>query len=802
MKKEIFFRKLVSFTLFLLISLGLGIYSGIKNANDTTFQIIEAPNLKEDVKVYRDENGIASILARNFNDLFFAQGYEIARDRTWQLEFYNALINGRLSEIFGSDLLKTDKYIRSLGFDRLGEDMLYNLSSEVKSYIESYVAGINLYFENHAFSLPWEFQLLNLEPLEWKVTDVLAMQGLFSYLFSFDNAYQELFFGYLSNKIGLSNASAIMNINPSQLKDYSNSTKNFPVPQSMVTDPISDLLGVSSRDNSGGNIMVLGASKIQSKYPVMLVQPINALGEPNLWYQTNLKLSSGFSVQGFTIPGIPFVLIGHNNVISWGFNPSHLNEIDLIYLQSNNTHYYDGSDWVKFQTIAQEINVADSVDSIYNVKISEYGPVLNISGYNYAIHWSLYNLSIPNTFMDSMFQLNYASSIQQANNTLDQISSPNLNYVFADIAGNIAIKQVGVYPIRTFGNGLFPLNASVNTVDWNGYLMPNQRDFEINPSSNYYILADNNPLSTNTTVGVFDSNFRYDRMLDIVNHPIEFSGSTMFNASDVFKISYDTLDLASKSLVVNIEKMMANYTFSEAQNSPKIIYDILRNWDFRYDTESNGASVFEVFRYFLTSQVFSDELGVSTMEELRHELLPYMINLTDSGNFGNYAYDEINKEPNTSINLIVNSLEEAYGFLSSHFGSKPDNWQWGDVHQVRFNHIIGQLLPVRAGVNLGPYAVPGSDYSINSFRDKITDTSNKVLFGVDYGSSVRFTMEVSPEWNENLISFAPGVSGHVTSDYYSDEISNWLNGISYSWSYNPIDIILLGTLSAQFIRGG
>jgi penicillin amidase len=112
--------------------------------------------LKEEVEIIRDRCGVPHIYAKNEPDLFLALGYAMAQDRFWQMEFYRRLGQGRLSEVFGEDFIKADRYFRILtaaGVNR-------SVPAHVAFVLQSFTAGINAYLESSADRLPIEFRLL------------------------------------------------------------------------------------------------------------------------------------------------------------------------------------------------------------------------------------------------------------------------------------------------------------------------------------------------------------------------------------------------------------------------------------------------------------------------------------------------------------------------------------------------------------------------------------------------------------------------------------------------------------------
>src|SRR2546422_2136546 len=74
----------------------------------------EVPSLHQSVEILFDRWGVPHIYAKNSDDLYFAQGYVIAQDRLWQLEWWRRQREGRLSEVLGPSAFERDRQARLL----------------------------------------------------------------------------------------------------------------------------------------------------------------------------------------------------------------------------------------------------------------------------------------------------------------------------------------------------------------------------------------------------------------------------------------------------------------------------------------------------------------------------------------------------------------------------------------------------------------------------------------------------------------------------------------------------------------
>ena len=152
---------------------------------------IQIESLQKKVEVIRDTDGLVTIKAQNTSDAYKALGFVHAQDRLWQMDFMRRAGSGRLSEVVGEATLNIDKFMRTLGFQKLVEANYTKLSPKVQKAFEAYSTGVNEYISTHSSTLSPEFHLLNYQPEEWRPTDSLLWGRLMALQLS-DNFNREL----------------------------------------------------------------------------------------------------------------------------------------------------------------------------------------------------------------------------------------------------------------------------------------------------------------------------------------------------------------------------------------------------------------------------------------------------------------------------------------------------------------------------------------------------------------------------------------------------------------------------------
>src|SRR5712692_3806958 len=410
------------------------------------------------VTVSRDGHGVPTIDAASFEDLFFAQGYVTAQDRLWQMDVMRRFAAGEISEILGADFVKHDREQRILGLRVAARKALEVSSPQTRAHFEAYARGVNAYIESHRDRLPVEFRILRYSPRPWAPEDstLIAAQmvkDLNHYPYR-DALDREKILAKLGPEL-----TAELYVNSSWRdrpptvarpsmddKDTGDEERHgrSPVGSSVVqsTVPLHNLAASSSESDAEARIVVGSNNWVVSGAHTVTGKPLLSndmhLGHqmPNLWYEAHLH-SGNFDVAGITLPGVPYVLVGHNQRIAWGFTNVGPTVTD-VYIENFNEQgaYQTPQGWVQPEHRAEVIHVKGKPDVAIDVKITRHGPVITelIPGETrqLALRWTLYDgLHIP------FFDVNTAQNWQDFRHAFSFFDTPGKNVVDADVDGNI-----------------------------------------------------------------------------------------------------------------------------------------------------------------------------------------------------------------------------------------------------------------------------------------------------------------------------------------------------------------------------
>src|SRR5882672_882273 len=190
---------------------------------------------------------------------------------------------------------------------------------------------------------------------------------------------------------------------------------------------------------------------------------------PNLWYEAHLK-SGALDVVGVTLPGMPYVIVGHNQRIAWGFTNLGATVEDL-YIETFNANgqYLTSDGWKDAIHRRETIHVKGKPDESVDVVVTRHGPIISslLPGEKrqVALRWILYEGA-----RDPFFTVNTAQNWEQFQHAFSQLDAPGQNVVYADVDGNIGYHATGKIPIRASGDGSLPEDGSNNAHEWTGYI--------------------------------------------------------------------------------------------------------------------------------------------------------------------------------------------------------------------------------------------------------------------------------------------------------------------------------------------
>ncbi|MDT0607749.1 penicillin acylase family protein [Croceitalea rosinachiae] len=746
------------------------------------------PGLSQEATVYFDDYGIPHIYAENEADAFKAMGYVHAQDRLWQMELLRRVAKGGLSEVFGKDLVETDKLFLSLGIDEHTKETVSQLDSntEVVKLTEAYLSGINEFIKSGP--TPVEFYLTGLEKEPFTISDVYNAIGYMAFSFAMAHKTDPLLTN-IKNKLGeeyindlaiSSDTSTvwIRNHKKSKLDTLSNSlTAN--VSSALKALPIPQFIG--------SNSWVLSPEKTRNGKVILANDPHVGFAQPSVWYEAHINTPT-FEKYGYYFAGIPFPVLGHDRNLAFGLTMFENDDIDFYFEENHptdSTKYKTESGWKDYEFMAKTIRVKDEDPVKFTYKKSRHGSVSEymtkgFEGEN-PIATSWIYTKIDNEVLDALYQMNHASNITEFQLALPKIHAPGLNVMYGDAKGNVAWWATAkLYQMPDSVSTKFILDGTNGIQEPLRYLDFSENPQSINPPQNYVYSANNQPDSIAGMVypGYYLPENRAKRIVELLDAKDDW------DKASVSEMILDITSSVNPELVTDMIKLIDISGFNEQQ---LILMDELKNWKGDYPKESISATFYHRCEYFVLKNTFEDELGKEQFEQFlsthlvkRH--IAWGVKMDDGVWWDNVKTEDIVE---TKGDIALKSLQDAWTSLINDFGEDTMQWQWGKVHTLEHGHPIGRVDALRKYFNAGPFPVHGSREVINNMAFPYDSTG---LYKVNSGPSTRRIIDFSDV--ENSISILPtGQSGNPLSEHYKDQAQMFVNGEFRKMMMNKEEII-------------
>ena len=799
----------------LLVLLLLGIGAGVLWLHSVTLASLpqldgdvhlaglSAPVLSAPVTVRRDAHGVPHIDAATLDDLLVAQGYVTAQDRLWQMDSIRRSANGGLAEVLGPALVEQDKVQRVLQI-RLNAQRVYDhLPPADRAYIDDYARGVNLYIAQceKSNTLPVEFHLLMYRPQPWTGVDTISaglamVQTLDTHVET--KLSRAVVSARLHNpaleadlypvgswrdhpptgiRVDLTEPQPLPTIPKNDDEDDENSETRLapgnapapdaaPAPTALPAPQVMALLGLPVCDGCavGSNNWVVAGSHTTSGKPLLSNDMHLTLRIPDTWYMADLR-APRFHAAGVTLPGMPFVIAGHNDHVAWGFTALLADVQDLYIEKLDGKGNYESSDaqWRPLTVDREVIHVRGAKDVILNVESTAYGPLLNPILPNgdppTALKWTLYDPSL-NTI--PLYAMNVASNWIDFSAALAHWSWPTQNLVYADDQGHIAYHAVGAVPIRPAG--LVDVPIADHAHEWQGYIpfdaMPNVLD----PPSGFLATANSRVTTDKSpyplTLDWIDP-YRTERIYKMLD------GRDQFTPKDMLAAQTDIYSEVDQEMGQRFAYAIDHTPGPEGNGDPEMrkAADLMRSWDGRLTTDSVAASLVTETRAALWPLILEPKLGKQADDYHWSEK--------------NFAEEEIvmHTKPEWLPKKYKNwdALLTAAVRKGMQDGKAPSDlsqWTYGSWHVVDIEHPLARFLPLIGRIaGTGPQPQSGDGTTVKQV-------------GRTLGPSQRFTMDWSniDASTENIVL---GESGNPFSLYFRDQWSDWYNGTTFPLPFTP-----------------
>ncbi len=784
------------------------------------------PGLHSPVSVQRDAHGTPTIRAGSMDDLIFAQGFLTAGDRLFQMDTLRRHAAGELAEILGSALVSHDRLQRTLQIRAAADRATAQLPPDQLHWLEVYAAGVNAAADSMRGHLPIEFRILGYTPRPWTPRDsILVSLVMFEDLTNTfpDKLSREALTARLAtDATPEQRAQLLSDLYP--VGSWRDHPPAQPVPD--LTAPVDQIPEVPLDDSQtrlrtpadlpqtrpedlvalqrslapfscstcmpGSNNWAVAGAHTASGRPLLSNDMHLSLTVPGVWYAAGLEAPSGsssepFHVSGVTLPGVPFVIVGHNAHVAWGFTNLGADVQDLYveHLRGSgaNTEFAGpGGAWQPVLHQRETIRIRGAADLDLDVLLTQHGssptpiisPLLGSEGRPIALRWVIYDQGgVTNPF----FTINSATDGASLVQAFSTFAGPSQNLVYADDGGHIGYHGTGRIPLRGSTASPSPISSvPIDTAapdaaahEWAGYIPYDQLPQIADPPAGFLATANARITPDGYTLPITNDwadPYRNERIWKLL------AGREHLTPADMLAIQGDVYSDPDRVIAQHLAYAIDHATPRADSKRLHQAADLLRTWNGKVASDSAAAAIVDAARVALWPILLAPRLGSAPPNPTATgaKIEPWQLY-----QWGERAFAEeqlIVHAPArwlpptyaTWDDVLAAAVEK--GLADAHAPSNLSKWRFGDAHPLAIEHPLfaqSALLSRLVGVSTG----------VHSHSQSGDGTTIKQV-GRSFGPSERFTADLA-DLDHSTLNLVLGESGNPASPYFTDQFPAWLH---------------------------
>jgi len=661
--------------------------------------------------IARDASGMPRITASSIEDALFLQGFATAQDRMWQMDMLRRTAAGRLAEVLGQAGLQMDREARRLRLERLADEHAAALTLGERAAFAAYARGINFYLETHRDRPPVEFRLLRYDPRPWRIADSILV-GL--------QLYRDL---------------------------TSTWTGDLRAPNALAA--------AGPAAAQGSNAWVISGRHTATGKPILANDPHLQYSLPGIWHAVQLS-APGLNAAGVALPGVPGVIIGHNERIAWGMANLGFDVQDLYVekLDPRTGRYVVRGKEEQARLERNAIGVRGGASVEYTQWVTRNGPVSIVNGQAIALRWTA---AEPGGFRYPIIDLNRAANWNEFRAALAGFSGPAQNFVYADVDGNIGYQVAGRLPVRRGFDGTAPVDGASGDYDWLGAIPFDELPHLFNPPSGRIVTANQNPFPPDyayTVSGNFAAPFRAQRIESILE------SRSGWRAADMAAIQNDVY---SGFLLQFSREVVAAHKGRGADVADAIA--VLRDWNGQMD-QNSAAPLLATLAYQHLWTEIAERAAEAKLAIPARQTAPAVVQ------------ELLRARPRDLFEdwdeIIVRSFREAVDEGRRMQGDNVRRWSWGVYNRLHIPHPVLSRLPfVGRYYTIGPVAQSGSAFTVKQ--------TTRVV-----GPSMRMALDLA-DWNRSQLTLLTGVSGQPLSRHLTDQWEDFYRGRGRTFPFDKAE---------------
>ena len=763
-------------------------YAALIGSDDLPHGELNLPQLIEPVEVVWDSLRIPHIFAQNEHDLYYVQGYIMAFDRLWQMEFQTHAAGGRLSEIVGEKAKGYDQFQRRIGMVHGAQNTLSQIEKDETVYpnLLAFTAGVNEYIQQlPPQKYPIEYKILDYAPEAW--TPLKTSLLLKSMAWMLTGRSTDLAYSRIAKDFGMDVLEELYPIFPKDYDPIIPRGTHFdfdPIPlkppKKLYQSPLNEFAQIPQPPEAiGSNNWAVHGTRTKSGNPILSNDPHLGLNLPSIWYLMHLNCPT-MNVMGVTIPGAPGIILGYNDNMSWGATNGYddvMDWYDITFKDSTQNEYWYNGKWRPTEKVVESIHIRGEKSFVDTVTYTHHGPVVwdyphqtpplgktqirhgvPQTSAGRALRWLAHDTS---NELKTLYLVNKAETYNQFVESLRTYTCPGQNFVYADVNGNIAIWHSGNQPAKWDGQGMIIVDGTDPRYDWQATIPHMQKPHIVNPKRGFVSSA--NQHVTDEDYPYFLSPFFW---LSYRGTQINERLKTMTKTTvdDMMDLQFDNTNRKAMNVLPVLLNLLQDDLLSDDEQTWK---NRLKQWDYQHDKSSTSASFFDAWSKQLEYETWADEFGIGDDQYL----WPYFNQLDQMICFQpNSTWFDNKTTPNkeTLLNVCKSSFSSTVEQFSS-IDSIAQQWQFfqgTDISHIAKIPGFGRMdLPTSGGKDI-----------VNAIRKT-------------EGPSWRLVIEMDDKL-EPFGIYPGGQSGYPGSYYYDNFVDDWVNEHFYALPFsNSVDDI-------------
>jgi len=721
------------------------------------------PGLSAPVSIERDANGTVTLDAANDLDMARALGFVHAQERFFEMDLMRRRAAGELAELFGKTALEHDINMRKHRLRARTSQHLDVALGDKQRLAESYKEGVNAGLAALTVR-PWPYLLLRQTPRPWEVEDtILVGLAMYTDLQDTENT-QELALSRIREVIPESLYTLITH-DGSQWDAplFGTERGNALLPTADQLD-LRQLNGIEpdnnelivSDDNAavGSNHFAINGKLTIDGRAIIADDMHLGLRAPNIWFRARLRYADktapngNVDVNGFTLPGIPAIIVGSNTHIAWGFTNSYIDTADFARLAENKEADNSLSDY------QETIHIAGQPAYTLQVRETDWGPMWHEKE-RLALRWVAH---LPGAINLNLADMATASNIEAAFAVADRSGLPAQNMLVADSSGRIAWRLIGARPQRSekcLSFGIIDLQDENNNTCLPWSLVFDQAPAFIDPSSQRLWTANARVLDGDELKSVGDGGYDLGARAQQIRDGL--FAREQFSETDLLAIQLDDRALLIQPWWQLLRDTVANSDEPELQR----LEILSRRWDGRASVDSVSYRLARDFR-----QITLNTLKTSLLSPAKYALGQAFI-LPRLAQFEGVAWPLLEQRPAHLLPAPFKTWDELLNKSAQQLANQLENnhdLTWGKRNTAAICHPLMRALPdaARPWLCMPPDPLPG-DHNVPRMQSP------------SLGASQRMVVAPGHEM-DGIIHMPGGQSGHFMSPFWGSGHNDWVQG--------------------------